>query len=236
MPALLLAMALAAAQSQPCEPGAVRLVAEATERVDTFDLPAAAEALEQALSDGCEQARVPSLYVRGLVDARVAAVEGGSAAALVPVFEATAALGAVSQGLPGPAEIARLVLLAAVAAAEDERETMAIFLQAAADMAALQRAAGQPGAPSVSAFEAAGDLWYQMQGYEDAREAFTRGAVVVGRTPRVVAGLVRTAIRLGDGAAACLEIRALLTFWGDRAGAPPAVAEARAYLRQPGCR
>ena len=234
MPALLLAMALTAAQ-QPCDAGAVRLVTDATEGVDTFDLPAAAEAFERALGEGCAHARIPALYVRGLVAARAAVAEGGGDPALVPVLEAAAALGAISQGLPGPAEIARLVLTAATAAAQDERETMAILLQAATDMAGLQRAAGQPGAPSVSAFEAAGDLWYQMGGYDEARQAYMRAAEIVGSTPRTVAGLARTAIRLGDGDAACRDIRSLLTFWGDRAGAPPAVVEARAYLRQPGC-
>jgi hypothetical protein len=63
-----------------------------------------------------------------------------------------------------------------------------------------------------------------------------RAADVMGRTPRVVAGLSRTATRLGAANVPCQEIRTVLTFWGDCAGAPPAVAEARAHLRQPWCR
>jgi hypothetical protein len=91
----------------------------------------------------------------------------------------------------GPAEIARLVLLAAAAAAQSERDEMAVYLTHAVEMESLQRAAGQPGAPGLSALEAAGDLWLQVYRYDEARAAYERAAREIGMTPRVKAGLAR---------------------------------------------
>ena len=235
---LLLALAFVLAawgQAPACGPAAVGALTEATARVAAFDVPGAAAGFEQAAEAGCADARLPALYLRGLVDARAVAESAGDEAACAAVLVAIDALSRLSGGQPGPAEIARLVLTAALASAEGERGAMDLFLRQAIDMAALQHAAGLPGAPSLSAFEAAGDLWLDAGAAGEARAAYERAAAAVGRTPRVVAGLARSAMRLGDAPAACREIRGLLTWWGDRAGPPPAVVEARAWLRDPGC-
>jgi hypothetical protein len=102
-----------------------------------------------------------------------------------------------------PAEIARNVLLAAVAAAQSERDQMAIFLAHAKQMESLQIMAGQPGAPTISAHEAAGDLWLRVHRYEEARQAYLDAFKTIGPTPRTLLGLARADARLKDGPAAC---------------------------------
>jgi hypothetical protein len=138
-----------------------------------------------------QPASVETIYLRGLDAAAEAYRQGGSAESLVPVNEAIAALDGLALGRPGPAEIARLVLVAAGAAAQSERDEMGAFITHAVEMELLQRAAGQPGAPGVSALEAAGDLWLRVHRYEDAARAYERAAMYLGMTPRIAAGLAR---------------------------------------------
>ena len=141
------------------------------------------------------QPRIATLYVDGLLAAEAAYRQGGSDESLVPVRTAIAALEKVSGNAPGPAEIARLVLMAAMAAAQSERDEMGAFLTHAVEMEVLQRAAGQPGAPIVSALEAAGDLWLRVHRYDDAKRAYERAAALLGMTPRIKAGLARIPAR-----------------------------------------
>jgi hypothetical protein len=135
------------------------------------------------------------LYERGLADARAAFAKGGSPESLAPVREAIAALDAIARGRPGAAEIARLTLHAAAAAAQSERDEMTVYIEQAIRMELLQREAGQPGPPGVSALEVAGDLWLQLYGYEEARRAYLRAAEHLGMTPRIAAALERLAAR-----------------------------------------
>jgi hypothetical protein len=134
---------------------------------------------------------VERVYLRGLEAAAEAYTQGGSDESLAPVREAIAALAAISGGQAGSAEIARLVLVAAAAAAQSEREEMGAYLTHATEMEVLQLAAGEPGAPGVSALEAAGDLWLQVHRYDDAIRAYERAARYLGMTPRIQAGLAR---------------------------------------------
>jgi hypothetical protein len=138
---------------------------------------------------------VEAIYLRGLEDARTAYAQGGSDESLAPVRQAIAALGQMARGRPGPAEIARLVLVAAAAAAQSEREEMAAYLTHATSMEVLQLGAGQPGAPGISALEAAGDLWLQVHRYEDAVAAYERAAMYLGMTPRIETGLAKATPR-----------------------------------------
>ena len=122
------------------------------------------------------------------------------------------------------------MLHAAVAAAQSERDEMRLYINAAVQMEALRRAAGLPGAPVVSAAEAAGDLWLQVHRYEDARSAYVSAADRIGATPRILAGLARSAQRLDDIETACLSYRRLLDIWDSRLSTPAEIAEARQYV------
>lgn len=206
------------------------LVTEASVRADEFDLAGAFALLTAAASRGDVAAQVAALYIGGLLDAREAFLEGGPATAITPVHDAIMSLQAIATGRPGSAEIARLTLHAAAAAAQSERDEMSLYLETALEMESLQRMARLPGAPLVSAAEVAGDLWLQVHRYEDARRAYTEAAARVGSTLRILSGLARTARRLDDAPAACASYRRLLDAWGGRPGLPVEIAEARAYV------
>src|SRR5262245_59545933 len=145
----LIAVTFSVAQS--CSPAALARLEEASIRAQSFDLPGAVERLRDPVTRGCEDAEVAALYVGGLFAAMEAYKEGGSDESLAPVREAIAALEKISGQAPGEAEIARLVLIAAAAAAQSEREEMGAFLTHATSMESLQLAAAQPGAPVISA-------------------------------------------------------------------------------------
>lgn len=231
----MLALALAAlllATQAPCPLGAAALAGDAAARAAEFDLAGAAEQLEAATRLGCASTAVAALYVRGLVDAREAFRQGGAPESLTPVRQAIEALERLAQG--GPADIARLMLHAAAAAAQSERDEMRLYLESAAQMESVQRAAGQPGAPVVSAAEVAGDLWLQVHRYEEARQAYLEAAQQAGTTPRVLAGLARVAARLNDTASACAGFQKLVDLWGARPAMPAEIVEARMY-RQDAC-
>jgi tetratricopeptide (TPR) repeat protein len=193
MVAFLVAAAMLGAQ--PCSEAATSALRDASARAQASDLPGAVDRLRGAVGEPCEATDVAVVYLSGLSAALDAYNQGGSEESLAPVREAIAALDKASGQRPGAAEIARLVLVAAAAAAQSEREEMAAFLTHATAMESLQFAAKQPGAPVLSAHEVAGELWLQVHQFDDARAAFERAAVLVGMTPRIAGGLARAAAR-----------------------------------------
>jgi hypothetical protein len=206
------------------------LITEATVHATEFDLEGALSLLDVAAGRGDAFARTAVLYLRGLIAAREASREGGDPKALGPVQKSLMALAEIARGRPGAAEIARLVLQAASAAAQSERDEMRLYIDSAIQMESLQLAAGQGGAPIVSASELAGDFWLQVSRYDEARRAYTEAAERVGSTLRILSGLARSARRLNDMPAACTAYRRLVDVWGARPGLPIEIAEARAYL------
>jgi hypothetical protein len=227
--ALAFSTLLAAAQSG-CSPDAIAAINRATALASEFDLSGAAVQLEAQSVGACDTARVAMLYARGLIAAQEAFRQGGPPESLAPVRQAMAALDSVSKGRPGSAAVARLVLQAATAAAQSELDEMRLYLESAIQMESLQREAGQPGAPLVSAAETAGDLWLQVHRYEDAWRAYFEARALVGATARVLAGIGRTAQRLQDMDTACAAFHQLLESWGARPTRPSQIAEASAYI------
>lgn len=139
----------------------------------------------------CTPAEVEAVYRRGWDAAEAAARVGGSPESLMPVRDAIALLERMAAGTPGPAEIARYVLAAAADAAQDERDEMALFLEHAVTLERTQLDAHQPGAPGITAHEAAGELWLRVYRYDDAKRAYERARAVIGSTPRIESGLAR---------------------------------------------
>ncbi|HEY4646965.1 MAG TPA: hypothetical protein VIH25_11880 [Steroidobacteraceae bacterium] len=222
--------ALVSAAQPGCSPEAAERLSRAVVRAAEFDLEGASAQLDTDVIQGCESAQIAMVYVRGLIYAEDAFRQGAPPASLVPVRQAIASLEGISKGRPGSAAVALLVLQAAAAAAQSEREEMRLYLESAAQMESLQQAAGQPGAPLVSAAEAAGDLWLQVHRYDDARRAYAEAARRMGFTARILAGLARSARRLNDMPAACAAFHRLLESWGARLGLAAPIAEARAYV------
>ena len=217
-------------QAIVCGGDAAAASAAGARLAEELNVAAAADAYSRAAALGCDDASVPALYARAWLAAREASRRGGDADSVRPVRIAVEALAARAANRPGVAEIARLVLLAAAAAAQSERDEMALFLGQAIRLEQLQLTAREPAAPVIAAHEAAGDLWLQVHRYEDARRAYALAAERLGTTPRVTLGRARAAARLEDSATACAEYKSLTAWWGTRAESPE-IAEARAYLR-----
>ena len=230
MIALLLAVALG---QSPCAAHSA-LMAAAVDRADVFDLKGATTRLAEGITE-CAQTAVAYWYVHGLIAAREAYRYGGSPESLEPVELAIAELESRAREVPA-AEIARVVLQAAMSAAQSEREEMGLLLEHALSLEAKARSAGLQGAPIVSAFEVAGDLWLQVHRFEDARRAYVTASTQVGSTTRVTLGLARSEFRLGDLRAACQQYRTLVSGWPKTGGEPSELGEARTFLRRSECR
>jgi hypothetical protein len=215
----------------PCAESAA-LVAAASDHAAAFDLDGAVALLARR-APGCMEIDVPAWYLRGLLAAKEAYRYGGSPESLALVRTAIAELTSRAKQA-WAAEIARVVLLAASAAAQSEREEMALLLDHAIGLEQSRRAAGESGAPIVSAHEVAGDLWLQVHRFEDARLAFRRAARAIGPTRRVTLGLARSAARLENAVAACAEYRRLIAGWRPPME-PPEIVEARAFVRRSVC-
>jgi hypothetical protein len=220
----------ALAQALQCNGDAAAAASTAARLAAEMAVVAVAEQYERAAALGCVDAEVPGVYARAWLTSREASRRGGDPESVAPVRAAVERLAARAASGPGVAEIARLVLLASIAAAQSEREEMALYLAQALRLEQLQLMAGEPAAPVIAAHEAAGELWLQVHRYEDARRAFTLAAERLGTTPRVTLGLARASARLEDSQTACGEYRNLTAWWGNRAESPE-IAEARAYLR-----
>ena len=226
-----LVFAVALAQS-PCADHAA-LMSVAADRAAVFDLKSATTRLAEGIE--CPEIAVAYWYVHGLIAARDAYRYGGSAESLEPVKLAIKQLESRSPG-SSAAEIAQVVLQAASAAAQSEREEMGLLLEHALNLEKQARAGGQPGAPIVSAFEVTGDLWLQVHRFEDAHRAYVAASAQVGSTRRITLGLARTAFRLGELPAACEHYRILISGWPKSGGEPPELGEARTFLRRAECR
>lgn len=232
MTGLLLALALF--QSPLCGGEAARHVAEASRRGQAFDLDRAATAYAAALRAGCVRAQAPLIYLRGLLAARAAAAQFGSAASLEPLKQAITDL----QPLVASDTVARAmqtVLRAGMPAAQRERAEMALFIDEMLRMELLQLEAQQPPLPVLSAHEMAGRYWLELHVYDEARRAFQAAAQRIGLTPYGLSGAARAAAGAKDLPAACEQYRRLIAWWNNRAGSPPEITEARTFVKQPAC-
>ena len=235
MLALFMSLALLQ-QPDTCRAQAEPYVASAAERGEAFDLSGASDIYFAASGQWCVDAEIAGHYLRGLIAAREAYKAGGSPQSLAPVRLAVAAIEARASHAPARAALARAVLLAAAAAAQSERDEMALLLEHAVRLEAIQIEADQPPMPVATAHDVAGDLWLQVHRYEDAQRAFEQALARVGGTPRVLLGLERAAARLRNVPAACGHYRKLLAWWDTRRESPAEILEARSFLAaQPAC-
>lgn len=231
MPAFLLAAVLL--QDSACGGDATRHLTEAARLGETFDLVGAAAEYDAAARAGCESSAAAAAYVRGLIAARQADAQFGSAASLEPLKQAIAMIEAnAAQNPLARAMVA--VLGAAIPAAQHERGEMALRIEEMLRHESLQLEAKQPRLPVLSAHEAAGYFWLQLHLYVEAGRAFDAAAQAVGRTPYVLLGHARTAAGRQDPAA-CEYYRRLITWWGSRPGSPPEMTEAREYVTRSQC-
>lgn len=143
-------------------------------------------------ADRTETADVAA-YVSAYETARAAFRDGGPEPLLAPVLATAARLQAADRGTHGPLEIASHVLQAAAAAAQSEHDVLALYLDHALAQERARLTAGLSGAPSITAHEAAGELYLQLYRYDAAEQAFLTARSLLGDTPRIAAGLAAIA-------------------------------------------
>ncbi len=100
------------------------------------------------------------------------------------------------------ASYAEAVLRAAVAAAQDERDEMQVYLALGRDLATSLALGAQTRLWPLPFDEVEGELWLEVDRFTEARAAFERAAAA-GRGARGTIGLALTADRLKDVPAAC---------------------------------
>jgi hypothetical protein len=225
---------LALAQGTQCSPEATALMKTAAERATLFDLAGALQRMQAAAKSGCADAVLPALYLRGWIAARDAYRVGGSPQSLRPVTQSIATM-QETLGKSGQPQIAAHVLQAAAAAAQSERDELALMIDYAVQLEDRNLTAQRPALPMITAHEAAGDLWLQVHRYDDARRAYMKAEERLGVTPRITLGLARLAMRIEAFATACKQYRSLVMSWKGSGPEPPELAEARTFLMDPAC-
>jgi hypothetical protein len=209
------AVGRAAVQPDPCADDAVRgVLADARRDVDRADDGAAAQRLQRAAVEhgACHEVGLGALAVDGWVEARRLALIGGAPDALARMHDTLARIAAVRAVRPATTLLAQMaayadaVLRAAVAAAQDERDEMQVYLAHARTLADSLALAGITRPWPLPVDAVAGELWLEVDRFADARDAFARVADA-GLAARVALGAGRALEQLKDGTAACVAYR-----------------------------
>jgi hypothetical protein len=175
--------------------------------------------------NSCPGDRLVRLTLRAWRSARELASQGGVGELLRPTLTiVNDELERLRTGdLALEAEYAQTAIRAAIAAAQDERPEMELLLAHARDLterlAARSRRALWPRPFNLLA----GELWLEVDRYEDARVAYER-AVTDRATPLALSGLARALARLARHPEACQAYGRI------RDDAGPLRDEVRAYL------
>jgi tetratricopeptide (TPR) repeat protein len=158
-------------------------------------------------ADACVLIRLARLAIRGWEEARQLAAVGGSVDSQAPTRAALAAIEALrGRQLDLEIEYAQTAIRAAIAAAQDERSELSLLLDHARDVTerliARQRRPIWPRSFNV----VAGELWLEVDRYDEARAAFERAAQAE-RSAIAVIGMARALARLGRVTEACAAFR-----------------------------
>lgn len=158
---------------------------------------------------------IQRVALEGWIAARAVAAKGGALELLGPVNLRLKSLDA----LPGPAaRYADVAIRAAVSAAQEERDELAVFLAHARDLSATMSLTGAPAQWPVPIGELEGELWLEVDRYTEARDAYLR-ATKLKPSANAWIGLARASDRLGDLVGAC----AAYTQASSTAGLPASV-------------
>ena len=144
-------------------------------------------------------AEVQRVAMAGWLAARALAPKGGAIDLLGPVNERLKELDRMPNIAARYAEIA---IRAAVSAAQEERDEMALLLAHARDLSNQMSMAGTPAEWPLAIDELEGELWLEVDRFAEARVAYER-ATRTRPTPNAWIGLARVADKLGDVVTAC---------------------------------
>ena len=150
---------------------------------------------------GADRARdVQRIAMEGWRAARAIAPKGGALELLGPVNVRLKEL----DEIPGmAARYAETAIRAAVSAAQEERDEMALLLEHARSVSDLMGlGGGMPAEWPLPIDELEGELWLEVDRFPEARDAYER-ATRLKPTPNAWIGLARSADKLGDRVTAC---------------------------------
>jgi hypothetical protein len=143
---------------------------------------------------------VQRIAMQGWLAARALAPKGGAVDLLGPVNGSLKELDAIPNM---SARYAETAIRAAVSAAQEEREEMALLLAHARSLSEqMGIGASTPPEWPLPIDELEGELWFEVDRFPEARDAFDR-ATRVKPTPNAWIGLARASDRLGDTVTAC---------------------------------
>lgn len=193
-----------------CSEEELKALAIVAEMVARGDDAAASEAVERGVrgpAERCVLSKIARLSLLGWVEARKLAPAGGAVALLGPASRSLGELDALASLEIGiEAEYAQTAIRAAIAAAQDERPEVALLLVHARDLAERLTARGRRAVWPRSYNLVAGELWLEVDRYEDARLAFDR-AVRAEESPIALVGLAEALSKLNRHDEACAAYR-----------------------------
>ena len=156
-------------------------------------------ALIQQPAKPVPDSEVQRVAMAGWVAARALAPKGGAIDLLGPV---NVRLKELDQMPNTSARYAEIAIRAAVSAAQEERDEMALLLTHARDLSNQMGLAGAPAEWPLPIDELEGELWLEVDRFTEARDAYER-ATRTRPTPNAWIGLGRAAAKLGDTVTAC---------------------------------
>lgn len=128
----------------------------------------------------------------------------------------------------GVDEARRLWVQAAIAASQEEREEMALLL---VHLRSLDSATFQA-VTVVPSDELAGDLWFAVDRYAEARRSYAAALERHPRRAHALLGIARASVELDDRSGARGAYAQLLEVWRDADPDVPGLTEARDFLSQ----
>lgn len=201
--------ALTQASSAGCRDAEVRAIAAAESMIQRGDDPLRVDAAtfgDTAAGKFCDAVRLVRGALRGWDEARQLAAVGGDRARLAPVLARIDDLEPLKRGpLRVEVEYAQVAIRAAMAASQDERPEMELLLTHARD---LSERVAQRGGRTIwprSINLLAGELWLEVDRYDDAHQAFVRAASVEG-SARTLIGLSEVLLKLERRTEACQTV------------------------------
>ena len=131
-------------------------------------------------------------------------------------------------------ELRRVAVLAAIAAAQEERDELTLLIVHADQLEARLRDIGQPDDVVLPFDELAGDLWLQLHRFEDAKGRYERSVRRWPERTRAWLGLARAARDLGAAGDARDAAQQVITLWAGSPALEAVEAEMRPLVDGPG--
>ncbi len=184
---------------------------------------------DAAAAAGCDADPVVCTFIHGYAAARLASPEAKAGLIAEAGDCARQLQGAVSNPV-SVAELYRVFVRAAMAAAQEETPELDLLITHAVSLEKRLRESGQMDVPLQPATEIAGDLWLQVNRYDTARQAYRATLEDWPHRPASLLGIARASVELHDDAAAKEAYRALLDLWPNADPTRPELLEAKRAL------